>query len=292
MDRVVEIDKGKLHLGVDREYNSCYNPELLTAIPRSINRDRCGIDSDKFIGVDIWHGYEISFLLDNGLPVVGVLKLSVSAQSKYIVESKSFKLYLNSFNNEKLGLSVEVAIDRFCSIVKVDLSNLLEVDVQLALHRELASSYFDFDQFISIDSVDYPDVDLYSSERGIELLKENSNETESKFCSQLLRSNCRVTGQPDWGDLYIYIEGVSKPDRISLLKYIISLRNENHFHEEICEQIYSDIMVKFKPKELLVAALYTRRGGIDICPVRASSDRVIPKYLSDISIFSRGSFRQ
>ena len=254
------------HLGQKSQYSKVYNPSLLERDPRVVNRSKYGIEEDSlpFIGYDIWHMYELSFLQTNGCPWSGVGKLVYPCSSKYIVESKSLKLYLNSFNYEILTL------EDFILTVTSDLSKLLEVEVEFDVFTDRVhlqegysnlmfplykpSSLILFDLFEEDPSL------LDEVDEGVGLVS---------FRSNLLKSNCRVTSQPDWGDIYIYMTGERLPTKDALLRYIVSFRDENHFHEEVVEMIYKRLWDR-GVKELMVGAIYTRRGGIDICPCRVS----------------------
>lgn len=245
---------------------------LLVAVPRHLNRVQYGIDDDnlKFCGYDTWNCYEVSFLLENGFPVAGVVKLQYSCDSESIVESKSLKLYLNSFNMEKFSTSNEFeAINSVKTRIADDLKSVLKTDVAVHFHRSEHLVYkkkFD----VLEEVVNYKNLVFDAFNEDPDLLVPSIKQKIS-VSSSLLRSNCRVTNQPDWGDVYIYMEAQSTPTYESLLQYIISMRKENHFHEEICECIYQRLYDKFSPEVLVVGCLYTRRGGIDINPIRATN---------------------
>ena len=281
------------YLGKQTSYPDSYDRSVLVAVPRVLNREIYGITGDEFVGVDMWHGYEVSCLLSNGLPIVGILKVGYSSASKAIVESKSFKLYLNSFNNEKLGVTFDVAKLELEKRVKLDLGHLLGVDVDAILHRSQNSDLFDFKDYPLLEEcVDTNHVICDAYTESPDLLVESISNGEMKVASQLLRSRCKVTSQPDWGAVYIYIKGSLLPDTSGLLKYLVSFREENHFHEEVCEMIYQRLKSRFKPEALLVTCLYTRRGGLDICPVRASSPDLLELALTDVTCLTKASFRQ
>lgn len=280
-------------LGKQTSYPSSYDNSVLVAVPRFLNREAYGITGDEFVGKDIWHGYEVSCLLNNGLPVVGILKVAYDARSKSIVESKSFKLYLNSFNNEKLGDSSAEAKKELVSRVEFDLSKLLEVPVKAEIHITYSEESFDFEDYPLLeDQLDLSTINcnIYKEDPG--LLQMSGDSGELRIASQLLRSRCKVTNQPDWGNIYIYLKGDNMPDKRGLIEYLVSFREENHFHEEVCEMIFSRLQSRFKPEELMVTCLYTRRGGLDICPVRATSDKLLKLLLIDVSQLTKASFRQ
>lgn len=291
------------HLGQSSQYKSTYDPSLLVREPRQSNRTHLDIhdDSIPFVGNDTWNAYEVSGLTDFGLPVTGIAKIVYPCSNKYIVESKSIKLYFNSFNMTKLGRdadSVRKAIEKQSA---EDLSKLLETDVQvkvfsneviltnatdasrewghdIALHK--SKSFITLEEVYPIDEVEFS---VYSETP--ELLEIIDSEVDEVYYhSALLKSNCRVTSQPDWGDVYIYMKGEKTVDPISLLKYIVSFRDECHFHEEICETIYKRLSDLVQPEKLCVRCLYARRGGIDINPERASSTDILHNTLSDPNI--------
>lgn len=283
-------------LGQQVKYPDHYQPNVLVAVPRMYNRMQYNIDEQKlpFVGVDTWHCYELGFLTKFGLPVQGLLKITYPADSPNLVESKSLKLYLNSFNMEYVDFSVEESINGVKATVKKDLSNLIGAEVDVEYYRHGADNT-NFD-FVKYDVLEYGieiDEIVFREYNENPLLLETFGEVgEMRVVSHLLRSNCKITHQPDWGSVYIYIKGDDLPTRESLLKYIVSLRNENHFHEEICELIYLRIWERFHPEELCVTCLYTRRGGIDICPTRANKDSLLPKGLIDAYTLTRKLLRQ
>lgn len=290
-------EEGKL-LGKQIEYPRSYCPEILVAIPRSLNREIYKINNpDKlFYGYDSWHAYEASFILDNGIPVTGLLKIVYPSTSPCIVESKSLKLYLGSYSMTRLGKDKTEAIHNFTQHVEQDLSTLLSTTVKACFYSTLPSELpFDFKAYqVLEDHFGSQTVEFSIYQEHPAYLSENIRKTggELKVCSHLLKSNCKVTNQPDWGSIYIHLQGATLPAETSLLKYIVSLRNENHFHEEICEMTYKRLSVVFQPEILMVSCLYTRRGGIDICPARANRPEYLPKYLIDSGILTQRTFRQ
>lgn len=260
------------------------DPSLLVAVPRSLNRTAYDIDETTVMkGYDVWHAYEFSFLLDNGFPVSGMLKIAYPSDSFAIVESKSLKLYLNSFNMHKFSGSAHAAVYAAADRVCVDLSNLLNTKVETWFHAPyidhvVEAEPFDYkftplEQIVNINDVKFTH---YNESPDIIQLIETGNmrEVPLAVCSSSLRSNCRVTNQPDWGDVFVYIKGKYIPTPESLLQYIVSMRRENHFHEEIAECVYKRLLDLAKPDELLVACLYTRRGGIDINPIRYNKHKL------------------
>lgn len=271
------------------------DPSLLVGIPRELNRTQYNLDENNlpFIGWDVWNAYEFSTLLDNGYPLSGVLRISYSALSPNIVESKSLKLYLNSFNMVKIGKYLEDAVNTVEANVERHLAKVLGSTVKVKLHYEepfklhpikIPAYNIDLDdynhRYYTADFSDYnenPDL--------LKFIDDSQLAAEQHFVfSRSLRSNCRVTNQPDWGDVYIYYDSKKMILPQSILQYIVSMRNENHFHEEICECIYKRLHDKLGDNMhgLLVACLYTRRGGIDINPVRASNQELLDKFASNL----------
>lgn len=284
-------------LGQQVAYPTDYCPLILVPVPRSLNRVIYDIHlpQELFIGYDTWHAYEAGFLTRKGLPVCGVLKIVYSANSPNIVESKSLKLYLNSLNMTRLGESVTEGIVQFTKIVKSDLEQLLDTRVDVTFfQREPEELYFDFRDYTLLEEDPLIEQILFEEySEAPELLTANTiGEGEIKVCSHLLRSNCKITKQPDWGSIYIRLKASNLPDSASLLKYIVSLRNENHFHEEICEMTYKRLWDKFKPEILSVSCIYTRRGGIDICPSRANKVEYLPEFIHDPEVLTRKLMRQ
>lgn len=294
------------HLGQVSQYKSNYDPELLVREPRQSNRVHLDIKDEElpFKGVDVWNAYEVSALTDDGLPFTGVLKIVYPCSSKYIVESKSIKLYLNSFNSERMGKNVGDAVHKLVTIVEADLSELLGTAAyaHLALSDTRTVGHVDAplaraDKFITLEKNFQPACDTYVETP--DLLKsvprkENKKDIE-RVHSALLKSNCRVTSQPDWGDVYIEYYDKDKDETVcleSLLRYIVSFRDECHFHEEICETIFKRLQDKFNFSQLCVTCLYARRGGIDINPVRSTDTRLINNHLTNPNIVHIKTMKQ
>ena len=275
-----------VHLGQTSQYKDQYDSNLLVREPRSNNRKHLDISDDDlpFVGYDTWNAYEVSGLTNGGLPVAGVAKIVYPCDSKYIVESKSIKLYFNSFNMFKCGNSQESVLEFISLHASDDLSKLLETHVEVhVIPSNIKASgdpLFSRKGYTTLEEVLDPqlltdmNVETYTETPDLlelEDLPEGGIVTSwSKFHSGLLKSNCRVTSQPDWGDVWIAIKGQNHVTPESMLKYIISFRDECHFHEEICETIYKRLLDILSPEKLVVTCLYARRGGIDINPVRAN----------------------
>jgi 7-cyano-7-deazaguanine reductase len=291
-----ELDNSNIskHLGKSSAYASQYDPTLLVREPRSSNRVHLGIKEDKlpFVGYDTWNAYEISALTDSGLPVTGIIKLVYSCDNPYIVESKSIKLYFNSFNMTKMGPTINSVFENIKYYAERDLSDLLETQVSVAVYssQEAFASGTSSPQeewqsgYTTIDNLgEGVEFTVFKEEPGLiafNLLSQRKKK-HYKIHSSLLKSNCRVTSQPDFGDVYISFTSTLEPDYVSLLKYIVSFRDECHFHEEICETIFTRLNAFENVTDLHVMCLYTRRGGIDICPQRATGEDLLNYELCD-----------
>lgn len=281
------------HLGKVTGYKSTYDSSLLVREPRINNRKHLGItDEDApFGGYDIWNAYEVSCLTNEGMPIAAIAKIVYPAKSKYIVESKSIKLYMNSFNMQKFKGNIISVLMELQETIARDLSKLLEctVKVYVRLTKAVEDDLFYPPVFSNKDYPtleNYIDVTMikslsYSEDPSILNAIEIPESRTQRFHSALLKSNCRVTSQPDWGDVYIHYKGKYEINPTSLLQYIVSFRDECHFHEEICETIYMRLFRKFYPEELVVSCLYVRRGGIDINPTRASNYSLLDNALID-----------
>mgnify|MGYP000224068372 CR=1 FL=1 len=282
-------------LGKPVVYKTKYSPELLFALPRKENRTLYAIKETSlpFIGWDAWHAYEASFLTEKGLPVTGILKLAIPCNSPFLVESKSLKLYLNSFNMEEMGASSNEAIKAFVSTIEKDLSKLLKTTVKAHFHQQSGTDLYGFENYPLLEEL--PEAENISFSRFQEspdLLEVTEAITKTTWGSHLLRSNCKVTHQPDWGSVYIHLKGNKGLKPESLLQYLVSFRTENHFHEEVCEMIYKRLWDLLEPDELSVTCIYTRRGGIDICPQRASHDHLLHETLVSADTLNQKLLRQ
>lgn len=285
-------------LGKNIGYPKTYRPEILVAVPRKLNREIYGIDSPEqlFCGYDSWHCYEAGFLTQKGLPITGIMKLVYPSTSEFLVESKSLKLYLGSFNMTALGKDVTESIGLFTSTVSRDLSTLLHTRVEAGFYPSVPENLpFDFPGYTLLENLPQTGSAVFSRYRETPAyLRENIQycSGELRLCTHLLKSNCKITRQPDWGSIYIRIKAHTLPDELSLLKYLVSLRDENHFHEEICEMVFKRLSDIFQPEILVISCLYTRRGGIDICPVRANNAVFLPPGLPQANTLTRPAFRQ
>ena len=275
-------------------YKDTYDPGLLVKIPRYLNREGYGLTGEEFKGVDVWNAYEVSAITTKGQPVAGMLKIVCPASSENHVESKSIKLYLNSFNMTQIGDTAADCISGIEARVKRDLDELLDTYTIVTFYASefeteplsFSEEYLDISEVTDLDLIDFTAFKSDASQL------EASDKNEIRVRSNLLRSNCRVTNQPDWGDVFIYMKGDSVPTPESLAKYIVSHRTVSHFHEEICEMVYSHLTERFKPEQLMVACLYTRRGGIDINPIRATHNMLIPEFFTNPEYIIRKTLRQ
>lgn len=253
-------------LGKKSEYESHYNPNKLFPIPRKVKRDEIGVPMPlPFFGYDTWNHYEVSWLNQKGKPQVGMAEITYSSDSPNIIESKSMKLYFNSLNNTHFENS-----DAVKKTLIQDISARVEADVTVVLmplsfYRQRHVGY----QHGVGENIDDIDVEIDCYTVSAEFLTTENIDTEETLCSDLLKSNCLVTHQPDWASVKITYKG-KKINRAGLLKYIISFRNHSEFHEQCIERIFMDIHRQCQPERLTVYGRYTRRGGLDINPVRSS----------------------
>jgi 7-cyano-7-deazaguanine reductase len=253
-------------LGKAAAYPSQYDPGLLFSIARQEKRDELGITSTlPFFGVDIWNAYELSWLNLRGKPQIAIATIVVPADSLNIIESKSLKLYLNSFNQTRLP-----GLDAVVASLRSDLSTGFAAPVQISVHTPDAFQKMRMVELdgLSLDRLDL-EVDAYRPDCGLLTANHDQSPVEETLVSHLLKSNCLVTGQPDWGSVQIKYVGAAI-DQEGLLKYLIGFREHHEFHEQCVERIFMDILRQCRPQKLAVYARYTRRGGIDINPWRAN----------------------
>ena len=257
---------GHSPLGKPADYISSYDPSLLFPIPRHEQRGQIGIGKTlPFFGLDIWNAYEVSWLNLRGKPQIAIATFMVPADSANIIESKSFKLYLNSFNQTRFGDS-----DAILALLKQDISAGFgaPVQVKLTLPSEFSQQRFAELEGVLLDRLDI-EIDQYHPDTAHLLSDHASPPVEETLVSHLLKSNCLVTGQPDWGSVQIHYVG-ALIDQAGLLKYLIGFRGHNEFHEHCVERIFTDIVKHCRPQKLSVYARYTRRGGLDINPWRSN----------------------
>lgn len=277
-----------------------YNPSLLVAVPRFENREQYSIQNNNlpFEGWDVWHAYEFSAMTENGIPVTRLLKIRYNCNNEYLVESKSLKLYLNSFNMSRFGKTISECLEICQKKITKDLSEKLQTEVSVDFLNNNTNRVEIFNNFINImNFVDETKLEIKNFKESPQLIKiENTNEISTHYITfDSLRSNCRVTHQPDFGDAFIYYKSKKHITESSLVEYLTSFRSEYHFHEECCEMIFKRLYdLLDKDDELLVCALYTRRGGIDICPARWSKNCKVEDInkLIDITQYARCGIKQ
>lgn len=249
-------------LGQTTGYVCEYDPSQLFAIPRTNSWQKRDYKQAPFQGIDIWNAYELSWLNSKGLPQVAMAEYRVPCTSPFIVESKSFKLYLNSFNLSRFKSADEVQ-----QYMSKDLSNVAgaKVSVEIrSLDAPVAMGRLEG------ECIDQLDVEIEHYHPAPQLLQTSEGNTvDVQLYSHLLKSNCPVTGQPDWASVQINYRG-SPIDKEGLLKYLVSYREHGDFHEQCVEQIFLDILDQCKPEKLSVYARYIRRGGLDINPFRST----------------------
>ena len=266
-------------LGKASAYADQYDPSLLFPLARAPKRSEIGITgSVPFVGADLWTAFELSWLNERGKPQVALAHFTVPCETPNIVESKSFKLYLNSFNQTRFATARDVQ-----ARLRADISEAVwrgaqhpgTVGVRLLLPEQ-----FDQEPVHELDglNLDRLDIECHAYQPAPELLRAATGEApvSEVLVSHLLKSNCLVTGQPDWGSVRIAYTG-PQIDQERLLQYIVSFRNHNEFHEQCVERIYMDLWTRCKPIKLEVYARYTRRGGLDINPWRTSHPQAMPK---------------
>lgn len=273
-------------------YTDQFDPTLLNPMPRSLAREHWGITGKEFVGYDVWHCHEATFLIDNGCPVAGTLKFVYPANSEFMVESKSAKLYLNSFDMCKMGSDLPTAIARYEEQVASDLSRVVGAKVEVKFFSaaefgrlrptNILAGYQDISQVVP-GVFELPFTDYHGTEKHVKM-KNSSGEV--KFFTNALRSRCRHTKQKDTGLAAVMHRstGGSTVDELSVFKQIVSLREVNEFHEFCAEKVFVEIANTVTPgDDICVTLLYSRRGSLDINPVRASSWNVIPADLVDVS---------
>ena len=253
-------------LGKSAAYRTDYAPELLFPIPRQGKRDELGLCGTlPFFGIDIWNAYELSWLNARGKPQVAIARFTVPADSPNIIESKSLKLYLNSFNQTRLD-----GAEALQALLRADLGRGFGAPVQVALTLPDAFSSLKMGELdgLLLDRLDV-DIGLYTPQPQLLQAAAGEAPVEETLVSHLLKSNCLVTGQPDWASVQIHYFG-PQIEQEGLLKYLIGFREHNEFHEQCVERIFVDILRQCAPHKLAVYARYTRRGGLDINPWRSN----------------------
>lgn len=293
-------------------YTEQFDPSLLNPMPRKLARDGWDIKGDEFVGYDTWHCHEATFILNNGAPIAGTLKYNYSSDSEFMVESKSAKLYLNTFDMCKMGATVDDAILNYEQQVKTDLEQALKTSVDVKFFKSgddineifPMTGYIDLQNFLgkNIENIEITD---YNAERNhLEFekvnysgygysIKDNKALYANRFFTNALRSRCRHTKQKDTGTAYILINtlgSVIKPE--SLFKQIVSLREVNEFHEFCAEKLYTEIMKCPEVDSCCVTLLYSRRGSLDINPTRATSFDMLPPVLINSKYYTKKAMGQ
>ncbi|PHM36925.1 NADPH-dependent 7-cyano-7-deazaguanine reductase QueF [Xenorhabdus mauleonii] len=259
----------QLTLGKPTSYCDNYNPTLLQAVPRSMNREPLELFPENlpFHGADIWTMYELSWLNARGVPQVAIGHVSLSADSENLIESKSFKLYLNSFNQTRFADWETVQ-----KTLQQDLSACANGDIEVVLHPLHSFNQQPIAEFAG-ECIDNQDIEINEYQFNRDYLNNAAigPVVEETLVSHLLKSNCLITHQPDWGSVMIRYKG-AKIDQEKLLRYLVSFRHHNEFHEQCVERIFNDLMMLCAPEKLTVYARYTRRGGLDINPWRSNEE--------------------
>ena len=262
---------GFLPLGQQTDYVSEYDAGLLYPIARVDKWAEMDIEAERlpFYGEDIWNAYEVSWLNVKGKPIVALAEFRLPCNSPNIIESKSFKLYLNSLNQMRYESFADVQ-----QLLENDLSNAAGAPVTVMLRDvDSMAALVVLTPDYCIDELDV-EIDEYQPNSQLLMVDDSVGVVEERLVSHLLKSNCPVTNQPDWGSVFIDYKG-TKIDHEQLLKYIISFREHTDFHEQCVERIYIDIMRHCRPESLTVYARYVRRGGLDINPYRSSAPLVL-----------------
>ena len=255
-----------LTLGKATEYQAEYDASLLQGVPRKLNRDAIALHKDlPFHGTDIWTGYELSWLNAKGKPIVAIMEVQLDILSINLIESKSFKLYLNSFNQTRFNNTEHVQ-----ETIRKDLAACAQGDVTV---KVIEPRHFNLERIVELPGTCIDDLDIEVNEYHFSpdhLLNSTDNDKNvaETLTSHLLKSNCLITSQPDWGSIMIRYQG-PKIDREKLLRYLISFRQHNEFHEQCVERIFVDLKKYCQCTKLTVYARYTRRGGLDINPYRS-----------------------
>ena len=265
-------------LGKAAAYADRYDPSLLFPLPRADKRAELGLPGAlPFFGADLWTAFELSWLTPRGKPQVAIVHVTVPCETPNIIESKSFKLYLNSFNGTPFPSADDVR-----ERLRADISEAVWRGAACASSvgvRLLMPDAFDAQRVEELEGVNLDRLDIECTEYtpAPQLLTAAFGEqpVEEVLVSHLLKSNCLVTGQPDWGSIQIRYSG-PQIDQGQLLRYLVSFRNHNEFHEQCVERIFMDIRERCKPVRLSVYARYTRRGGLDINPFRTSHPGALP----------------
>jgi 7-cyano-7-deazaguanine reductase len=283
-------------------YTDTFDPSQLNPMPRALARGDWGIKGDEFVGYDTWHCHEATFLLNNGLPMAGTLKIVCPASSEFMVESKSFKLYLNTFDMCKMGDTIPQAIENYEKQVAKDISACIGAEVKVAFFRQgeekmyegdPGAFYLDMLRLIGNKGLEAMEVTDYDGKESHFKVTPGESGEDLFVMTNLLRSRCRHTKQKDTGAAYFRI--VTKKGTVdlqSLLKEVIALREVNEFHEFCSEKLFKSITNHPDVEDCVVMLLYARRGSLDINPVRASKEYLIPKELIDTGFYTKKAMGQ
>ena len=251
-------------LGHGTDYPDSYDAGLLFPMPRAASRVPLGLAADAlpFVGTDRWHAWEVSWLNPQGKPEVAIGRIDVPADSPFMIESKSLKLYLNGYNSERMA-----SLEAVRALIETDLSAACQAGVTVDMYSPDALPGPAVQP--PGESIDALDITCERYHPDPALLSATGDTVEETLRSDLLKSNCPVTLQPDWASLIVHYAG-PRIDRAGLLRYIVSFRNHADFHEHCVERIWVDLMERCRPEKLTVFACYTRRGGLDINPWRSN----------------------
>lgn len=260
-----------LKLGQKTEYKTQYDPSLLQGVPRALNREQLGIVSQQPFnqGADLWTLFELSWLNPNGVPQVAIADVAIDYRSENLIESKSFKLYLNSFNQSKFA-----SLEAVQAQIEQDLSQCAKGQVKVTAYPLSHYRHQPIQDFAG-EEIDQQAIEIEDYHFNADYLQNvaEDEKVEERLVSHLLKSNCLITHQPDWGSVEIHYVG-RKLNREKLLRYIVSFREHNEFHEQCVERIFCDLMKYAQPEKLTVYARYTRRGGLDINPFRSNFEPI------------------
>jgi len=297
-------------LGSDNSYavyTDTFDSSLLVPMPRHLAREEYSITGEEFTGYDVWHCHESTFILNNGIPVAGTLKIVYLANSKYMVESKSIKLYLNTFDMCKMGFTIDAAIKNYQTQVSKDLSKILETNVMVFFHKnhtdqkavDPVKGYEDIynylgDKIYYMNDIDYTADKTYSITTKNNIVNGIKNSYPVKLSTNVLRSRCRHTKQKDTGSAYIcfVVKPGYKINVENVLRQILQLREKNEFHEFCAEVLFTKFVGQEGIEDVMVSLLYARRGSLDINPVRTSNINMIPEVMKNPEIYTKKTMGQ
>ena len=283
-------------------YTDTFDPNQLNPMPRILARQDWGIKGDEFVGYDTWHCHEATFLLSNGLPIAGTLKIVCPADSEFMVESKSFKLYLNTFDMCKMGDTIVEAVENYENQVKKDISACIGKEVEVSFFREgeqlmfegdPGEDYYDLFRLIGNKKLEALEINDYSGKENHFTIIPAETSDDISVMTGILRSRCRHTKQKDTGAAYFHITTrKGRVDLEALLKEVIALREVNEFHEFCSEKLFTAITKHPDVEDCVVMLLYARRGSLDINPVRATREELIPKALINTGYYTKKAMGQ